>query len=195
MDTNTNITHETANSFQNSLLSYLDQAEKSEFEDSFYFDEDSITTKEQANYFIRKVKEYKALITDINEAADMEIEKQIERINAWRKSASEGYQFSIDTYTTKLRDFWNNNAIDGKTIKLSQGSLCMRKSRDKEVYDENTVLQFIEDTGLEQYTNKVPNKAKIKEDMIINADGSVTLDNYTVQGFSYTKQMPKFEVK
>lgn len=184
------------NEFQSSLLAFLDEAEKNEVHD--VLDEDSITTKEEANYYIRKVKECQASIDAINDAADNELSKQTERINDWRDSTTKNYKFLLNTYTAKLRDFWLNSS-DGKTIKLSQGSLCMRKMKDKEEYDEEAVQQFIQDNNLLQYTEQVVNKKKIKEDIIVNSDGTTSLNVngniIPIEGFKYIKQDPKFEVK
>lgn len=187
----------TNNDFQSSLLAFLDEAEKNEVHD--VLDEDSITTKEEANYYIRKVKECQASIDAINDAAENELAKQTERINDWRNSTIKNYKFLLSTYTAKLRDFWFNTSIDGKTIKLSQGSLCMRKMKDKEEYNEEGVQQFIQENNLSQYIEQIVNKKKIKEDIIVNDDGTTSLNiNGTivpVKGFKYIKQDPKFEVK
>lgn len=188
----------TEESLEASLLDFIDESEKKEVHD-FFDSERKITSKEEANYFIRKIKEMNSSIASINETADSEIKKQTERINTWRDQTTKSYSFLIQEYTSFLRDFWIENGND-KTMKLSHGSLCMRKMKDKEEYDADILDNFLEQNALYQYTNRVPNKAKIKENITVDENGFafLNIDNHhqiKVEGLKYIKQEPKFEVK
>lgn len=190
---------QSAETFESSLADFLDKAEESEVHDYLSDDGDKITNKEEANYFIRKVKEMSQAVQNINDTADQEIEKQTKRINEWRDQSIRSYTYMIEEYTKRLRDYWIEYG-NNKTIKLSQGSLCMRKMKDKEEYNVDLISNFLERNVLYQYTNRVPDKAKIKENMVVNPDGTVSIPNgigtmYQLEGFTVKKQEPRFEVK
>ena len=189
---------QTAETFENSLVDFLNQEEKKELD--IPSEDNKISSKEEANYYIRRVKELALNVSEINDTADNEIKKQTERINKWRTNSINEYQFIMNKYTDMLRDFWIENNKNGATMKLSQGSLCMRKMKDKEEYDADAVNRFLENNCLYQYMDRVPNKAKIKEAMTINDDGSVSIPagsyhTYILDGFKVIPQDPKFEVK
>ncbi len=190
---------QTTETFESSLADFLDKAEESEIHDYLSDDGDKITNKEEANYFIRKVKEMAQAVQNINDTADQEIEKQTKRINEWRDQSTRNYSYMIEEYTKKLRDYWIEYG-NNKTVKLSQGSLCMRKMKDKEEYNADLINEFLERNVLYQYTDRVPNKAKIKENMVVNPDGTVSIPDGTgtmhqLEGFTVKKQEPRFEVK
>ena len=190
---------QTTETFESSLADFLDKAEESEVHDYLSDDGDKITNKEEANYFIRKVKEMTQAIQNINDTADQEIEKQTKRINEWRDQSTRSYSYMIEEYTKRLRDYWIEYG-NNKTIKLSQGSLCMRKMKDKEEYNVDLIGNFLERNILYQYTNRVPDKTKIKEKMVVNPDGTVSIPDgtgtmYQLEGFTVKKQEPRFEVK
>ena len=189
---------QTAETFENSLVDFLNQEEKKELD--IPSEDNKISSKEEANYYIRRVKELALNVSEINDTADNEIKKQTERINKWRTNSINEYQFIMNKYTDMLRDFWIENNKNGATMKLSQGSLCMRKMKDKEEYDADAVNRFLENNCLYQYMDRVPSKAKIKEAMTINDDGSVSIPagsyhTYILDGFKVIPQDPKFEVK
>lgn len=189
---------QTAETFENSLVDFLNQEEKKELD--IPSEDNKISSKEEANYYIRRVKELVLNISEINDTADNEIKKQTERINKWRTNSINEYQFIMNKYTDMLRDFWIENNKNGATMKLSQGSLCMRKMKNKEEYDADAVNRFLENNCLYQYMDRVPSKAKIKEAMTINDDGSVSIpagshNTYILDGFKVIPQDPKFEVK
>lgn len=189
---------QTAETFENSLVDFLNQEEKKELD--IPSEDNKISSKEEANYYIRRVKELALNISEINDTADNEIKKQTERINKWRTNSINEYQFIMNKYTDMLRDFWLKNNKNGATMKLSQGSLCMRKMKNKEEYDADAVNRFLDNNCLYQYMDRVPSKAKIKEAMTINDDGSVSIpagnnNTYILDGFKVIPQDPKFEVK
>lgn len=188
---------QTAETFENSLVDFLNQEEKKELD--IPSEDNKISSKEEANYYIRRVKELALNVSEINDTADNEIKKQTERINKWRTNSINEYQFIMNKYTDMLRDFWLENNKNGATMKLSQGSICMRKMKNKEEYDIDTIDRFLNNNCLYQYMDYVPSKAKIKEAMTINDDGSVSIPagkhTYILDGFKVIPQDPKFEVK
>lgn len=189
---------QTAETFESSLTDFLNQEEKKELD--IPSEDNKITSKDEANYYIRRVKELALNISEINDTADNEIKKQTERINKWRTNAINEYQFIMNKYTDMLRDFWLENNKNGATMKLSQGSLCMRQMKNKEEYNADVVNQFLDKNCLFQYMDRIPSKAKIKEAMTINDDGSVSIPagnkhTYILDGFKIIAQDPKFEVK
>lgn len=190
---------QTAETFESSLTDFLNQEEKKELD--IPSEDNKITSKDEANYYIRRVKELALNISEINDTADNEIKKQTERINKWRTNAINEYQFIMNKYTDMLRDFWLENNKNGATMKLSQGSLCMRKMKNKEEYDADVVNKFLDNNCLFQYMDRVPSKTKIKEAMTINNDGSVSIPvgshgvSYILDGFKVIPQDPRFEVK
>ena len=183
--------------YEEDLAKFLEEQEQTDC--SITENTNQIYDKETANYYIKKVKELQSELNEINETATTEAKKQVERIESWRLSTSKQYEFLIDKYMAMLRDFWVTNGND-KTMKLSHGSLCMRKMRNKTDFDEDTVLQFLQDHNLDDYIENKPviNKTNLKDKMIVE-NGNAYLDingnNVRIDGINIIEQAPKFEVK
>lgn len=184
--------------YENDLAQFLEEQEQADC--GITLNTNEITDRESANYYIRKVKELQFELQNIEDTAAAELKKQAERIHQWRENASSQYTFLIDKYIAMLRDFWVK-AGDNKTMKLSHGSLCMRKMRSKTEFDEESVLQFLQDHNLVEYIDMKPsiNKSNLKDKMTINEYGDAYIDfngsTVKIDGIHVTEQAPKFEVK
>lgn len=183
--------------YEEDLAAFLEEQEQADC--SISENTNEITSKESANYYIRKVKELQAELKEIEETAEIEEKKQLQRIEEWKTSTSKQYQFLIDRYVGMLRDFWMK-AGDNKTMKLSQGSLCMRKMRNKTDFDEDKVLAFLREYNLTDYieNKQIVNKSVLKENMDI--DGNCAFidaagEKLKIDGINIIEQEPKFEVK
>lgn len=183
--------------YEESLASFLEEQEENDC--NITENQDQITDKETANYYIRKVKELQNEIQIIEDTAEQELKKQMERIEEWKRSTCSQYQFLLDKYISMLRDFWVNSG-ENKTMKLSHGSLCMRKMRSKTDFDDEAVLSFLQEHNLEEYiTMKASvNKTNLKDKMFVengNAYIETGGDNIKIEGIQVIEQASKFEVK
>lgn len=179
------------------LSEFLDKEEEKELgiDQNNY----EITSLEAANYYIKKIKDLREDIDIIENTASSELKKQEERITKWATKRTSSINYMIDQYQSMLLDFWLKHG-DSKTIKLSNGSLCMRKMRDKTEFDDKAVENFlVEQNLIDSFSVPTYNKASVKENLICENDNyylNVDGKKYDMSGMiTLIHQEPKFEVK
>lgn len=173
-----------------SLHDFLDSQEEIENESFAVMDE------KQANWALRKIKQYKDQIDQNNALADAEIEK----IERWNNQEREKAQQNIDSFQALLADYAMEKRKEDpgfKSIKLPNGRIGFRKRQPKWDYDNEKVIKALEDAKLKDLirVKKEPIKTDIKK--AFNAIGGKVINPKTgevVEGITVTEQPDNFNV-
>lgn len=165
----------------NELHEYLDDQEGVEKE-SFAVKDDSA-----ANWALRKISQLNDQIEKNNALAQSEIDK----IERWNQTENEQAQNSIDYFQGLLAEYAMQKKKDDpkfKSLKLPNGRFGFRKRQPKWSYDDDAVLQALEQAELYDFirVKKAPSEKDIKKafdvvgDKVINPDTGEVIDGITV---------------
>lgn len=137
---------------QKDFLNLLDFIEDEEIEElgleeagseGFY-----IQSPEQAEYFIKKYKEWIEEEAEIKAYAKEYLAKQKEKIEKWEQSKLNEFKFQKERYMGLLEDYARANIDEKaktKNIKLVEGTLQFRKASDKYDYDDPAILEYLKE--------------------------------------------------
>lgn len=185
--------------FATSLRNFMDEEERKILEVTE--DSAAIMTKEQANYFTKKLLECRAYMDEVNAFADKEIERTTKIVNEWREKRLDVYKKQEEYLLSILKEFAEKELPpDAKTksIKLPNGTLGFRKQQPKYEYEEDTLLLFLESNEKlkSQFVKYKPfvNKTELKK-MTSIIDGSLVYNNIKIDGVTVVPQEDKFDVK
>jgi hypothetical protein len=158
-----------------------------------------IASRDQANYFLKKLKDLHNEKAKIGSAADFEIKKTTDSVNKWRTKEIGKLQNDEDYITGLLNEFTLAELQDSskKSISLPYGSLGFKKQQPKFEYDDAVLLAFLKSHINQLVTVKTvesPNKVELKK-MADIKDGGLYLDGVQVLGVTVQNQEDKFEVK
>lgn len=185
------------NEFLESLNDFLD----TELENELNIDYEAvannqfqITNRDQANYFIKLIKENQNEIDKINELAERETQKHKDRIEDWRKRTISSYEGSNNYFKMLLERFAAEEMGEAKkTIKLPYGSLAYRKVADTYDYDEEQLInQYADNENFVKIEKKL-HWAELKKNLNI-IDDKVFCDGQQLD-IQVIHHEPKFEVK
>ncbi|WP_339233894.1 host-nuclease inhibitor Gam family protein [Oceanobacillus sp. FSL W7-1281] len=146
------------NELQSSLNQYLEEQEQTERE-TFVVD-----TDEKANWALRKIKQAQQKQEESNALAIAEIEK----IEAWNASEKEKAQRDIDYFQGLLAYYAVKKREEDpkfKSQKLPNGRIRFQKKQPKITYDNEAVIDYLEENNREDLikVKKEPAKAEIKK--------------------------------
>lgn len=161
-----------------------------------------IETKEQANYFLKKLSEAEMEIEEVQAAAKKEIEEVKQRVDSWLTTQLNPLQRSVQYYTTLLQNFADDMDLKNakkKTISLPYGKLSYKNQQDKYEYnDEKAAIAFLEtdDSLKKKYVNYKPalNKTDLKKQAVVK-NGKLFIDGKEVPGIEVIPQDQAFIVK
>lgn len=186
--------------FLESLKEFMDQEE---IKDLNINDPESfqIQSKEQANYFVKKILEIRSQQNEINKLADNEIKKTTTRVNQWRESEIEKTQQDEEYIMGLLRTFAEKEIVNvkkGKTIKLPFGSLSFKKQQPKYEYDDKKLLEVLESADdlkkqFVEYKSSAKKQELKKAGVVI--ENKLYINNKVIDGVTITPQDEKFEIK
>jgi phage host-nuclease inhibitor protein Gam len=185
--------------FAKELLEFMDDIEiqNLNIEDPEQF---HIVSREQANYFIKKIKDAQNEIDEVNKTASVELAKTTERINDWRQKETNKRQRDIDYISTLLEEFARKELEESegkaKSISLPNGAIGFRKQQPKFDYDDTVVLDNLKKNNLDKFINIVPsiNKKELKKEAVIKND-KLYINDVELEGITVTSLEDKFEVK
>lgn len=163
----------------------------------FKVDDDS-----KASWCLRKIKKMKKKQQDNEELAQDIIERlreEIKDVESWLKGENDKIQNNIDFLEGKLREYAFNlreEDPDLKTYSLPYGKLKFRKRRPKWKYDEDKLLDFVENNFTEALKiKKKVSKRTLKKKAETAGDKAVLKDTgEIIEGVTIEKRPEKFKV-
>lgn len=158
-----------------------------------------VKNKSDADFYLRQINKLKQQKEEINEFVDQEIERQLRLYQEYREDRMRPLDSQIAFYENALKTFAMNEYAETnkKTIKLPNGTLAIKKQQPKYVYDDEQVLEFLQENNYKDYirTKAEVNKKDLKKNATVNNNNELVIDGKVVPGVVVIPQEDKFEVK
>ena len=158
-----------------------------------------VKNKSDADFYLRQINKLKQQKEEINEFVDQEIERQLRLYQEYREDRMRPLDNQIAFYENALKTFAMNEYAETnkKTIKLPNGTLAIKKQQPKYVYDDEQVLEFLQENNYRDYirTKAEVNKKDLKKNATVNNNNELVIDGKVVPGVVVIPQEDKFEVK
>ena len=158
-----------------------------------------VKNKSDADFYLRQINKLKQQKEEINEFVDQEIERQLRLYLEYREDRMRPLDNQIAFYENALKTFAMNEYAETnkKTIKLPNGTLAIKKQQPKYVYNDEQVLEFLQENNYKDYirTKAEVNKKDLKKNAIVNNNNELIIDGKVVPGVTVIPQEDKFEVK
>ncbi|HSH23994.1 MAG TPA: host-nuclease inhibitor Gam family protein [Massilibacterium sp.] len=173
------------------LNDFLDEQENTN-DDRF-----KVENEQQANWALRKIKQYKDAIEKTNSLAEEEKEK----IDMWAKQENESHKDSIDYFQSLLAEYAMSLKEDDpklKTISLPNGKLQFRKQRPKWEYKDDVLVKSLKKAGMDNLirVKEQPNKSDIKKAVEIVDGKAINKETgEVIEGITVTERGEAFGVK
>lgn len=156
-------------------------------------------TREEAEYFTKKYIEAANEIKEVEEVAKQYMEQQQEKVNNWLEKIKKNNQFLLDIYGGALEMYTKAQLEETgkKSIKLIQGTLSFRKSRDKYEYDEDVLRKSLTDNHIDTFFEEVEpkiKKAELKKAATVK-NNKLYINDTLIDGVTITPQEDVFSVK
>lgn len=156
-------------------------------------------TREEAEYFTKKYIEAANEIKGAEEAAKQYMEQQQEKVNNWLEKIKKNNQFLLDIYGGALEMYTKAQLEETgkKSIKLIQGTLSFRKSRDKYEYNEDVLRKSLTDNHIDTFFEEVEpkiKKAELKKVATVK-NNKLYINDTLIDGVTITPQEDVFSVK
>lgn len=156
-------------------------------------------TREEAEYFTKKYIEAANEIKEAEEAAKQYMEQQQEKVNNWLEKIKKNNQFLLDIYGGALEMYTKAQLEETgkKSIKLIQGTLSFRKSRDKYEYDEDVLRKSLTDNHIDTFFEEVEpkiKKAELKKAATVK-NNKLYINDTLIEGVTITPQDKTFTIK
>lgn len=184
--------------FMSDLRSFMNEVETKELnivqDDTF-----SITSRDQANYFVRKIMELKEQEAEVLNTSKAEIDRLTSLIKQWEEKELDTIHKAMEYFNGLLREFAETQ-LEGtkkRSIKLPFGTLQFRAQQPKFVYDDESLKAFLQARSTDLVEEKVEykvNKTELKKRGTV-IDGKLMLDGEVVEGVFIETLEDKFEVK
>lgn len=158
-----------------------------------------VKNKSDADFYLRQINKLKQQKEEINEFVDQEIERQLRLYQEYREDRMRPLDNQIAFYENALKTFAMNEYAETnkKTIKLPNGTLAIKKQQPKYVYNDEQVLEFLQENNYKDYirTKAEVNKKDLKKNAIVNNNNELVIDGKVVPGVTVIPQEDKFEVR
>ena len=158
-----------------------------------------VKNKSDADFYLRQINKLKQQKEEINEFVDQEIERQLRLYQEYREDRMRPLDSQIAFYENALKTFAMNEYAETnkKTIKLPNGTLAIKKQQPKYVYNDEQVLEFLQENNYKDYirTKAEVNKKDLKKNAIVNNNNELVIDGKVVPGVTVIPQEDKFEVR
>ena len=158
-----------------------------------------VKNKSDADFYLRQINKLKKQKEEINEFVDQEIERQLRLYQEYREDRMRPLDNQIAFYENALKTFAMNEYAETnkKTIKLPNGTLAIKKQQPKYVYNDEQVLEFLQENNYNDYirTKAEVNKKDLKKNAVINNNNELVIDGKVVPGVVVVPQEDKFEVR
>ena len=157
-----------------------------------------VKNKSDADFYIKQINKLKQQKEEINKFVDQEIERQLRLYQQYREDRIRPLDNQITYYEEALKTFALNEYAENnkKTIKLPNGTLSIKRQQPKYIYDDDQVLEFLQQNKLNDYirTKAEINKKDLKKNATINNNNELIIDGKVVPGVVVVPQEDKFEV-
>lgn len=158
-----------------------------------------VKNKSDADFYIKQINKLKEQKEEINSFVDQEVERQMRLYQEYRENRLRPLDSQIAFYEEALKTFAMNEYAETnkKTIKLPNGTLSIKKQQPKYVYNDDEVLEFLQENNLNDYirTKAEVNKKDLKKNAVINNNNQLIINGKEVPGVVVIPQEDKFEVK
>lgn len=161
-------------------------------------DEGFIVDDEQkANWALRKIGELQKEMKDNTRLA----EKEIDKIKRWEKQQNNRLSESVNYFEGLLADYARQKREQDpkfKSLSLPNGRIGFRKQQPKWIYDDKTLLKYLERTELDELirVNKAPNKSEIRKVFDVVGDKVVNKETgEVVEGIEIVHRDETFNVR
>lgn len=158
-----------------------------------------VKNKSDADFYIKQINKLKEQKEEINNFVDQEVERQMRLYQEYRENRLRPLDSQIAFYEEALKTFAMNEYAETnkKTIKLPNGTLSIKKQQPKYVYNDDEVLEFLQENNLNDYirTKAEVNKKDLKKNAVINNNNQLVINGKEVPGVVVIPQEDKFEVK
>jgi len=174
-----------------SLHEFLDKQEEVE-QEGFTIQDD-----QQANWALRKVRQFQQQQKENNALAESEIEK----IQEWNDQENTKAQHSIDYFQGLLARYAMDKRKDDpkfKTLKLPNGKIRFAKQQPKFNYNDDEIIDALKQSNRTDLINtkETPNKAEIKKRFEVNGNSLVDPETgEIIPGVSVEHRDEKFSVE
>lgn len=178
------------------LLVTPDTDNEEEQEDRWQIEDDG-----QADWALEKIKELKEKQQEKQELAKERIQPlqdKIDKIKTWMEREVESIEKDIEYFEGLLTEYamqLKEEDPELKTHSLPFGKLKFRKQRSKYNYNDDKLLEFLEENGIDAIrVKKNPDKRKLKN-MTNKAGDKLVLDNgQVVEGVKIQERGEKFKI-
>lgn len=148
------------------------------------------------SWAMRKLSAIEAKKTEVNNL----INEEKERIEQYRTKEMKSFQNSEDFFNALITDYAERKRLEDPKFKQKTpyGSIGFRKQPDKWNYDEEVLIQHLEENGLNKYVRikKEPVKTEIKKAFVIGVGGYVFDSNGDEINGIIVEQLPdKLDIK
>lgn len=173
------------------LNDFLDEQENTN-DDRF-----KVENEQQANWALRKIKQYKDEIEKTNKLAEEEKEK----IDMWAKQENERHKDSIDYFQSLLAEYAMKLKEDDpelKTTSLPNGELQFRKQQPKWEYKNDVLVGSLKKAGMNDLIRikEEPKKSDIKKAVEVVDGKAINKETgEVIEGITITERGEKFVVK
>lgn len=187
------------NDFLKELESFITEEEAKDLGIDAEADTLKIQTPSQADFFLGLLNKAQEEVNYINTICDTKIQQTTDRVNRFREQNITGLASQINYYTMLLETY-TTEALEGKkkkSMKLTEGTLGIKKQADKIDYDEEIVLDYLKVNHPELVRVKTKeeidktNLKKISESI----NGALMIDGREIEGIKVVPQPDKFYIK
>lgn len=190
-----------------SLMAFLEEQEEKAFVPEMPQDQEltdeaikerfKITSKDQANYYVRKFKELEIAEAEIRDTAERQIKRTRENIGLWEEQELKKLQYPKNFFANLLQEYAAEQLADAtkKTLSLPNGKIGFKKQKDEYQYDEELLKSQLADSKYAKHQVEVKiDKNSLKKDISV-VDGKAYLEGALIPGIHVIPRAEKFEVK
>ena len=173
-------------------IAKLEEKAEQEKQDEFVIDDDH-----KANWAFKKIRQMKKKVAEKEEFA----QKEIDEIKKWLEEETGKLEDSIEYFESMLTEYamkMKEKDKDLKTHKLPAGNLQFRKRRPKWNYDNEALMDYLEESGKEDLirVKRSPDKRRLKKK--VKVAGNKVVDAETgeiIEGIEVQERGESFKVK
>ena len=194
-----NMNNEFNNDFLKELESFIVEEEAKDLGIDVEADTLKIQSPSQAYFFLGLLNKAQQEVNYINTICDTKIQQTTDRVNRFREQNIAGLSSQINYYTMLLETYVMEELVDKKkkSIKLTEGTLGIKKQADKIDYDEEIVIDYLKANYPELIrvkTKEEIDKTNLKK-LADSVNGALILNGHEVDGIKVLPQPDKFYIK
>lgn len=160
-----------------------------------------ITSDQQADYFIRRIKELQKKAEEIDRIADEQIKAHVDRVNEWRLRRLNELSYPMEHATSLLETYAAEKRAKSnkKTFKLIEGSFGFHKQQELYEHNDDKLRDYLISTSEgKEFLENLPPKVKwgeLRKAGTLGEDGIFRLGKDALPGVIVTRRPDKFVIK